>query len=164
MKEVAILLLLAVLLNGCGSGKPTAQSAAGGLWQAQLAGGEGNASGFTFNTQFTVASNGALSISDFEFINDNSSGTQSCFPINGGSVSGSMILTENMANDTVTGTMTFTVSSGANTLTLNGSSVTGTLVGNTLSGGMATGTWALTGSGTGGCVNASGSFTMSQTS
>ena len=162
MKRVAILLALSLLINGCGSGRPTAQSAAGGLWQAQLSGGAGNSSGFSFNTQFTVGGNGDLSISNFEFLNDNSN---SCFPIDGGTVSGNMALTQNMANNTVTGSMTFTVSSGGNTLTLggDGSSVTGTIVGTTLSDGMATGNWSLTGSG-GACPNATGSFTMTQTS
>jgi len=162
---VAILLLITLPIGGCGNGKPTAQSAAGGLWQAQLLGGAGNSSGFSFNTQFTVGGNGALSISNFEFLNvDTNVSQNSCFPINGGSVSGSMDLTQNMATNGVTGTMTFIVTAGGNTLTLNGTSVTGTIVGSTLSDGMATGTWSLAGSGTGGCVNASGSFTMAQTS
>jgi hypothetical protein len=156
MKEVAILLLAALLLNGCGTSKPTAQTAAGGVWSAQMSGGDGSASGFSFVTQFTVASNGALSFSSFEFINQ---GT--CFPLNGGTVSGSMTLTQNMATNQVTGSMTLTVASGGNTLTLTSSAVTGTLTGNTLSGGSAPGSWSLTG-GTG-CTDAAGSFTMTQT-
>jgi hypothetical protein len=160
MKEVAILLLVALLLNGCGSSKPTAQSAAGGVWSADLSGGEGSASGFSFIAQFTVASSGTLSIQNFQFLN-----MSSCFPIDplssGGTVSGSMDLTENMATDAVTGSMTFTVVGNGNTLTLTSSTVTGTISGTTLSGGAATGTWSLSG-GTG-CTGASGSFTMSQT-
>jgi hypothetical protein len=160
MKRIAIL-LLALLISGCGSGRPTAQSASGGLWQAQLSGGEGSASGFSFNTQFTVNSDDSLSISNFEFLNSNS-----CFPINGGTISGSMPgLTQNMANNTVNGTIMFTVTSGGNTLTLEptGSSVTGTIVGTTLSDGKAMGNWSLAGSG-GACPNATGSFSMTQTS
>ena len=34
MKEVAILLLVALLLNGCGSTSTATQTAAGGLWSA----------------------------------------------------------------------------------------------------------------------------------
>jgi hypothetical protein len=158
MNRVAILLLLTLLINGCGSGRPTAQSATGGLWQAQLSNGVGNSSGFSFNTQFTVGSNGDLSISNFEFLNDN---PNSCFPINGGSISGNMALTQNMATNGVTGTMMFTVTSSSNQLTLTGN-VTGTIVGTTLSGGAATGSWGLTG--TGGCSNATGFYTMKQSS
>ncbi len=158
MKRVAILLLMALFISGCGSGRPTAQSATGGLWQAQLSDGVGNSSGFSFNTQFTVGSNGDLSISNFEFLNDN---PNSCFPINGGSISGNMALTQNMATNGVTGTMTFTVTSSSNQLTLTGN-VTGTIVGTTLSGGAATGNWALTG--TGACSNATGPYTMKQSS
>jgi hypothetical protein len=158
MKRVAILLLMALLVNGCGSGRPTAQSASGGLWQAQLSDGVGSASGFSFNTQFTVGSNGDLSISNFEFLNDNPG---SCFPINGGTISGNMVLTQNMATNGVTGTMTFSVTSSSNTLSLTGN-VTGTIVGTTLSDGMATGNWSLTGAGA--CSNATGPYTMKQAS
>ncbi len=158
MKRVPILLLLAMLVNGCGSGRPTAQSATGGLWQAQLSNGIGNSSGFSFNTQFTVGSNGDLSISNFEFLNDN---PNSCFPINGGTISGNMLLTQNMATNGVTGSMTFTVTSSSNQLTLTGS-VTGTIVGTTLSAGTASGMWTLTG--TGACSDASGPYTMNQSS
>lgn len=159
MRKVAALLLLALLPSGCGSSKPTAQSAAGGVWSADLSGGEGSASGLSFITQFTVAGSGALSIQNFQFIN-----MESCFSIdprsNGGSVSGSMDLTENMATNAVTGSMTFTVVSGGNTLTLTSSAVTGTISGTTLSGGAATGTWSVSGSTS--CTG-SGSFTMTQT-
>jgi|HubBroStandDraft_6_1064221.scaffolds.fasta_scaffold1380248_2 hypothetical protein len=154
MKEVAILLLAALMLNGCGSSTPTAQSAAGGVWSASLSGGEGSASGFSFITQFTVDSSGTLSFSRFEFINQGN-----CFPLNGGAVSGSMGLTENMATDQVTGSMTLTVAANGNTLTLSSpDGVNGTLTGTTLSNGSVTGTWSVTG-GTG-CTDAAGSFTM----
>jgi hypothetical protein len=153
MKEVAIL-LLALVLNGCGSSRPTAQSVTGGVWSAVLSQGEGSASGFSFITQFTVDSSGTLSFSSFEFINQGN-----CFPLNGGAVSGNMGLTENMATDQVTGSMTLTVAGNGNTLTLSSpDGVTGTLTGTTLSNGSVTGTWSVTG-GTG-CNNGSGSFTM----
>src|SRR5258706_478560 len=87
MKEVAILLLITLVLNGCGSSsKTTVQTAAGATWQAEMLGGQGTASGFSFITQFTVGSDGALSITYFQFLNSNS--TQ-CFPVSGGPQSGS---------------------------------------------------------------------------
>jgi hypothetical protein len=162
MKEVAILLLVALMLNGCGhSSSPTAaQTAAGLSWQAQTVGGSGPACCFSFITQFTVNSDGSLSISNFQFDTHNST---SCFPDNGGTVTGSMNLTLNTTNNTVTGTFTFTIVSSDNTLTLNGN-VTGTESATTpLSSGSITGSWSLAGSGTpAGCSNASGSFTMTQ--
>jgi hypothetical protein len=155
MKEVAILLLFALLLNGCGTTTNT-QTAAGGTWQSVMSAGE--VTGLTFTTQFTVDSNGDLSISYFQFLNQGA-----CFPINGGSVSGSMILTENQTDYSVTGPFTYTVQSGGSTLSLTGN-VTGTengLNGGTLSSGTVTGTWTLTG-GTG-CDDAVGGiFTMTQ--
>jgi hypothetical protein len=161
MKEVAILLLAALLLNGCGGNNTTAtQTAAGGTWEAQMLGGSGPDSGFSFITQFTIGGGGTLSISTFQFINQSSA---QCFPVSGGSQAGTMSLTENTTNFTVTGTFSFTVQSAGNTLTLNGN-VTGTengLNGTTLSGGLVTGTWTLTG-GTGCNDTTGGSFTMKQ--
>lgn len=160
MKEVAILLLFALLLNGCSSGTTAAQTAAGGTWESQMLGGDGTASGFSFIAQFTVSANGALSISNFQFL---TSITGGCFPVTGGTESGTLDVTFNSA-DQVTGTFSFMVVSGGNTLTLTSTSVTGTLTGSssdTLSNGVITGTWALTG-GTG-CTGTSGTFTMTQT-
>jgi hypothetical protein len=161
MKEVAILLLVALLLNGCGSSTPTVQSTAGGTWEAQLLGGSGDVTAPSFVTVFTVNSNNSLNISSFEFLTHNNT---SCFPINGGTVSGQVVLTIN-TNDTVSGPFTFTVQSNGNTLTLDGT-VTGTaVVGSnnsaTLTGATMTGSWGVTG-GTG-CNDTGGSFTMSQT-
>ena len=160
MKEVAILLLITLMLNGCGSSSSTStstQTAAGGTWQAVLSGGQSTASGFSFITQFTVGGDGALSISYFQFLNSNS--TQ-CFPVSGGTQTGSMVLNINSSTNAVTGTFSFTVQSGGNTLSLTGS-VTGTESGTTLSGGSATGTWTLAG-GTGCSDPTGGSFTMTQ--
>ena len=158
MKEVAILLLITLMLNGCGSSTTTStQTAAGGTWEAQLLGGQGQSSGFSFITQFTVeGSGGSLSISGFQFLT-----AGACFPTTGGTESGSMNLTVNTSTNAVSGTLTYSVQSGGNTLTLNGTSVTGTESGTTLSGGSVTGTWTLAG-GTG-CNDATGgSFTMTQ--
>ncbi len=160
MKEVVVVLLVALMLNGCGSSTPTAQTASGGVWQSQMSGGAGESSGFSFVTQFTVGGNGALSISNFQFL---TSGT--CFPVNGGTESGTLVLTSNSA-DVVSGTFSFTITSGGNTLTLASTSVTGSYNPNTnepLTGGTIIGTWALQGS-TSSCTNAMGTFTMTQTS
>jgi hypothetical protein len=160
MKEVAILLLVALTLNGCGTTSTPVQTAAGGLWSAQMLGGDSPATGYSFITQFTVGGDGTLSVSYFQFLNLSST---PCFPINGGTVAGSMILTQNTTNFTVTGTFTLTVQSGGNTLTLNGT-VTGTengLNGSTLSGASITGTWTLAG-GTGCSDSTNTSFTMTQ--
>lgn len=157
MKEVAILLLATLMLNGCSnSSTPTAQTAASGVWSAQLPGGDGDSSGFSFTTQFTVNGDGSLNITYFQFL---TAGT--CFPVAGGTQTGSMTLTTNTSTNAVTGTFTYTVQSSGNTLTLNGT-VTGTASTTTLSGGSITGTWSLTGGS--GCNAASGSFTMKQTS
>jgi hypothetical protein len=158
MKEVAILLVVALMLNGCGSSSTTTQATATGVWSADLSGGIGSASGFSFTTQFTVNGNGSLNITSFQFL---TSGT--CFPITGGSQTGSMVLTTNTTTNAVTGTFTYTVQSGGNTLTLNGT-VTGNVALNTttFSGGSVTGTWAVTGAT--GCNVTGESFTMTQTS
>lgn len=155
MKEVATLLLVALML-GCGSSTPTTQTAASGVWSADLPGGTGPASGLSFTTQFTVNGDGTLNITYFQFLTN---GT--CFPISGGTQTGSMVLTTNTSNNTVTGPFTFTVTSGGNTLTLNGN-VTGTASATTLSGGSITGSWSLTGGS--GCNTSGESFTMTQTS
>jgi hypothetical protein len=161
MKEVAILLLVALLLNGCGTSSTATQTAAGGTWQAVSNGGFGLASGFSFITSFSVGGGGGgLSFSSFQFET-----AGHCFPVNGETPTATMTLTENPNTFAVTGTLTFTVQSGSNTLVLTGP-VTGTengLNGTTLSGAVATGTWTFTGSGTPtGCNDTSGSFTMTQ--
>jgi hypothetical protein len=156
MKEVAILLLLVLMLASCNS-TTAAQSGAGGIWQAQMLGGVGVASGFSFNTQFSVNGDGSLSVSNFQFLTSGQ-----CFPITV-APTGSMILTE-QNNNTVTGTFAFTIAANGNSLVLSGT-VTGTESGtNTqlLPGTNIFGTWTLTGSGS--CANAGGSFTMTQAS
>jgi hypothetical protein len=158
MKEVAILLLLALSLSGCGSSSSNkAQAAANDTWQAVLSGGIGAASGLSFNTQFTVNSNGSLNIESFQFLTEGS-----CFPVDGsGDVdSGTLDLTVNTTTNQVTGTFSYTVAAGGNTLALTGN-VSGTEVNSTLNGTSITGTWTLTG-GTG-CSDATGgSFTMTE--
>ena len=162
MKEVAVLLLLTLLLNSCSSSSTnTASTTPGITWQAQMDGGVGPDSGYSFITQFTLNSSGTLNITYFQFLNTNSS---QCFPVSGGSQTGQMTLTQNTTTLGVTGTMVYTVQSGGNTLTLNGSSVTGTLNvlnGTMLTGGIVTGTWSVTG-GTGCNDTTGGSFTMTQ--
>lgn len=158
MKEVAILLLLTVMLSGCGT-TPSVQAGVGGIWAAVLVGGEGQASGFSFNTQFTV-SGSALSFSSLEFLNNDPGG---CFPLSPAlsGDSGTADLSYNSADQLTNSSVTITVTSGGNTLTLTSISVTGTINTNTnvLSDGLITGTWALTGGA--GCTG-TGSFTMTQ--
>jgi hypothetical protein len=162
MKEVAVLLLVTFLLNGCGSSSNTTtpSTTPGVTWQAQVLGGSGPDSGYSFITQFTLNSGGTLNITYFQFLNTSSA---QCFPVSGGTQTGQMTLTQNTTTLAVTGTMVYTVQSGGNTLTLNGSSVTGTepLNGTALTGGLVTGTWSLTG-GTGCNDTTGGSFTMTQ--
>jgi hypothetical protein len=156
MKEVAILLLAALLLNGCSTSTTTAQTAASGVWNAELLGGSGEASGLSFTTQFTVSSNNSLNITFFQLLTQGS-----CFAVTGGTQTGTMTLTTNSTTMAVTGPFSYTEQSQGNTLTLTGA-VTGTESGTTLSGGSITGTWAVTG-GTG-CNASNGTFTMKQTS
>jgi hypothetical protein len=164
MKEVAILLLLAGALSGCGSSNAV-EAPSGSVWQAVLSGGIGTSSGFSFNTQFTVSSGGVLNISSFQLLN-----ADTCF----GNVStnnirpaGTLNVTFNSA-DQVTGTFAFTVPSATgDTITLTSTSVTGTVNANnydTLSGGSIIGTWALVPGSGSSCVSVTnGTFTMTQT-
>jgi hypothetical protein len=157
VKEVAILLLVALTFSSCNS-TTAAQSGAGGIWQSQMLGGVGPASGFSFNTQFTINGDGSLDISNFEFLTNGQ-----CFPVTGASPSGTMILTE-QTNDTVTGTFSYTVTANGNTLALTGT-VTGTESGSNtqlLPGTTIFGNWTLTG--TAPCNATGGSFTMAQAS
>jgi hypothetical protein len=161
MKEVAILLVAALLLNGCGSNSTTPTTAAD-IWSAKVLGGNGPASGFSFSTDFTLQSDGTLSLSTFQFYN-----AGPCFPVDGEAVTGSITdLEVNQNTYAVTGTLTFTVQSGSNTLNLTGPLTgTGGPSGNdVLTGGSVTGTWTFMGSGSpvAGCTNTTGSFTMTQ--
>jgi hypothetical protein len=162
MKEVAMLLVAALLLNGCGSSSTTTQTTAADLWSAEVLGGVGPASGFSFSTDFALNGDGSLSFSSFQFYN-----AGACFPANGEAVTGSIANLEVSQNTyAVTGTLTFTVQSGSNTLTLTGPLTgTGGPSGNVLTGGSVTGTWTFTGNGSPvGCSDTSGSFTMTQSS
>ncbi|MFZ0817009.1 MAG: hypothetical protein WAM78_15905 [Candidatus Sulfotelmatobacter sp.] len=163
MKEVAILLSLVLMLSGCGNTN-SVQAGVGGIWSAALTGGDGEASGFSFVSQFTL-SGSSISFSSLQFINFNQTGNQqeSCFPLSPptSSDTGTSQLSANSAGQ-VTGTMTITVTSGGNVLTLTSTTVSGTIntTTNVLSNGVVTGTWAITG--TTGCTGG-GTFTMTQT-
>jgi hypothetical protein len=160
MKEVAILLLLALLLNGCGS-NPTLQSTAGGIWEATLYGGISDGSGLSFITEFSVNSDGSLTVTSFQFLNLNQS-QGSCFPsVSAVTPTGKVVL-QLQNNDTVTGTINYVVNADGNTLTLSGP-VVGTAVvtqnysSESLTGATITGNWSLTG-----CTTSGGSFTMTE--
>ncbi len=160
MKEVAILLLAALLLNGCStSTSTTVQTPVGNGWQAAMAGGDGTSSGFSFNTFFTVGSGGALSISSTQLLN---SGT--CFGTSNIASGGTLNVTVNAAFQ-VSGTFSFTLTSSAgDVVTLSSNDVTGTVNTTTdaLSDGSIIGTWALAPASGSPCVVAGGSFTMTQ--
>ena len=174
MKKLAFvaLLALAIALCSCGSGTntPVKTTGAGGIWEAQLYGGTGQAALLDFTSQFSVGVDAsALDITSFAFINVNS-----CFPIlNSTSTageSGSANLTTSASNQ-VTGSLTYTInSSSGSVLSLNatpssnlpGSGVTGKSVNSALQNGVVIGTWGLTpGTGTTGCAG-SGTFVMCQ--
>lgn len=148
MKYVAILLLMVIILNGCSSTTTNASAAAAtasGNWQAEMSGGTGDASGLSFITAFSADGSGNMTITNFQFLTDGP-----CF-VSGETETGSLVVTTN-SNNVVTGTLTFTISSGnpaGNKLTLNG----------TESGTTITGTWQLTGSSD--CTSA-GTFSMTQ--
>jgi hypothetical protein len=169
MKAVAILMAAALLLNGCGN-STTVQEAPGAIWQAQLLGGKGQESGFSFNTQLGFNGNGSLTIANFQFLNFDSG--SSCFPVSGPKdVQTGSLTNFNFDQSTlaVTATFAFTIQSGGNTLTLAGplvgvASETGETGNNTitLTSGSVTGDWTFTGGGTPtGCSDTlTGSFTM----
>jgi hypothetical protein len=166
MKQVAILLLMAIMLNGCSSTK-TLQSTTTGIFQAVMYGGVGEASGFSFITNFTLNSNDTLNISSFQFLTENTVATKPCFPIFGGNVSGLIADYVVNTNDTISGNLTMIVKSGSNILTLTGvvtgtATVTGTPPNTqtTFTSLAVSGNWTLTGST--GCNNSGGSFTMTQ--
>src|SRR5260370_35457152 len=133
---VAIFLVAALTLAGCGSSNPTNIN---GNWTATLTGSQN----FNFTTSIIENSDGTVSVSKFSF-----SSNSSCF-VSGETETGTFALSGNF-NGKVTGKFGMIVTSGTpsgNTLTL-----TGDANGNTI-----TGTWTLTG--TSGCTG-SGTFTM----
>jgi hypothetical protein len=161
MKEVVILLLLAVMLSSCNNAN-TVQTGVGGIWQANLTGGDGTASGLSFITQFTVnGDSSTLSFSSLQLINNE---PDSCIPYSPSlsSDAGSVMLSYNSADQLINSSLTLTVTSGGNTLTLTSTSFTGTINTNTnvLTDGLVTGTWTIAGSP--GCIGG-GDFTMTQT-
>jgi len=163
MKEVAILLLVALLLNGCSS-STAVQTKSGTVWQAAMLGGAGTSSGFSFTTQFSLSSSGSLSISNFQLVNQEQ---DTCFGTSGISEAGTLNVTYNSA-DVVTGTFSFTMTSAAgDTVTLTSSDITGTI--NTATspytlntGATITGGWVLVPASGTPCVAASGTFTMTE--
>ncbi len=80
MKQVAILLLMALMLEWLQQ-HADLQSDDERIWQAQMLGGVGPASGFSFNTQFTVNSDATLNVSSFQFLTENSNGSPPVSPL-----------------------------------------------------------------------------------
>ncbi len=159
MKEVALLLLVAFSFTACSNPTATqqAQSAAAGIWSAEIQGGAGEASGFSFTTEFTLNANGSLVINYFQFLT-----TSTCFPVDGGQESGSLVLSSvNPSTGQVSGPFKYIVQASGNTLTLTGT-VSGTEVDGQppLSEGSIIGNWSL--KGTGVCNDSNGTFTMTQ--
>lgn len=158
MKQVVLFLLLAFAFSSCGapSIQQQAQSAAGGIWQAEILGGAGAESGFSFTTEFTLNTNGVLTITYFQFLN-----STKCFPVDGGTENGSMALNTNESTGQTFGAFKYNVQASGNTLTLTGN-VTGTEVDGQppLTSGSITGNWSLKGGS--GCNDSNGTFTMMQ--
>jgi len=145
MKQIAILLVMTVLLSGCGSSSTPSQTAPGSSWQLSTTGGAGDASGFSFIVQFTVNVDASLNITYFQFLTSNP-----CFAAVS-SENGTLIVTTN-AQGVLTGPFTFNVqasSPAGNSLTFMGNE----------DGTMITGSWTVAGSSS--CTG-NGSFTMTQ--
>lgn len=139
---VTVLLLLGLVLVGCGSNNPANLN---GTWNATLMSGS-TAPVFTFGTALSVSGNGSLNVTSFNFTTNSP-----CFA-GGETETGSFTMSGNFSGQTH-GSFGMTISSispSGNTMVLNG-----TDVGNTI-----TGTWTLTGSS--GCTG-SGTFTMNKT-
>jgi hypothetical protein len=135
-----ILLLLALLTTGCGSSSNSNSGNINGTWTASLTNPD-NSPAFAFTTNFTEASGGSISITNFTFTSNGS-----CFP-GTTTETGTFGLSGN-SNGNVTGTFGMNISS---TGTTNQLALQGTVNGNAI-----TGKWTLTG-GTG--CSGNGTFT-----
>jgi len=163
MKKFVIVGLLALgsFLAGCGTTR-TATTEAGGNWEATFAAGHPpvNETLFNFETTFSVSTNGAMQVTNLNFL---TSGP--CFPVSGlgDTVGGTWNVTSAVSDPTATANVTFTVQGGGNSLTLTGTAtgVTNT-VAQTTTWNAVTGTWTLTGNAncTGTTASPGGTFTM----
>jgi hypothetical protein len=118
MKILAFLSLLALMavaaaLSSCGSnqiqGLPT--SSISGNWEAQLTGGVGPAAALNFVTNFNLfVTNGSptqnVNVNDFSWIN-----TNPCFPNPPGGVAITVLLTNNINTQQITGSIVITIKS-----------------------------------------------------
>jgi len=175
MKKLGILFVLALELAVCGCGNTTPTStttttSANSNWEANLIDGKGQASLLNFVVGFSVSQSGPLTVTGISFFN-----AGACFATgsNAENVAGTATLITG-STDTVTGTLTMTVTSTTNgsVLTLgtsqNPATLTGTSNGTTtttgtLSNGVVVGSWSLTpGSSTTGCNSGGGTFVMCQ--
>ena len=140
---VAVVVVVGLVLIGCGSNNNSSANTVNGTWNASLMSG-GSTPVFAFGTSMTENNDGSLNITNFSFTT-----SSPCFASE--TESGSFTLGGNF-NGNVNGKFGMTVQSSTptgNTLTLSGA-----VSGNTI-----TGTWTLTGSS--GCTG-SGSFTMTK--
>ena len=140
-----ILLALAFLLAGCGSGSSSGNINGG--WTATLTDPNGQ-SEFAFTTSFTQGSGSNLNIVNFKFTT-----AGSCFTGDTTTQTGSFSFSGDF-NGNVTGTLGMTIST-QNLPTNNVLTLQGAVNGNTI-----TGTWTLTGAT--GCTG-NGTFTMNHT-
>ena len=140
---VALFVLVALVLTGCGS-NPTNPSNLSGTWNATLT-GNNNSTVLAFGTSLQINQDGSVSVVNFQFTTNSP-----CF-VRGETESGSFTLAGNF-NGQVNGNFGLIVRSGTpsgNTLTLTGSAA-----GNSISG-----NWTLNGNP--GCTG-SGTFTMTK--
>lgn len=120
MKKLAFLALLAIaaMLSSCGSNQiqelPT--SSISGNWEAQLTGGTGMVSNLNFLINFNlfVTNNSPtqnVNVNDFSWLNSNS-----CFPPVPNVTPPAVQLTNNINNQTITGSIVFTIKSPTGTI------------------------------------------------
>jgi hypothetical protein len=143
---IAIVLTWAALLTGCGSNSNSEN--VNGNWTANLTDSSGTTA-LSFTTSLTTNSDGTVTGTNLNFTTASPCFDSSATQTGGFSVSGT-------TNGVTTGAFTLTIQSG--TTTVNGTNtlnLQGTLNNNTV-----TGTWVLTGTGSG-CTG-SGNFTMTK--
>src|SRR5262249_739325 len=103
---IVVVLMLELLVVGCGNNTTTAETDNSGNWQAVLTGGAGEASVLSFNTAFTVNGDGSLAVTSIQFLT-----VGTCF-VSGATGSGTANVTTDATTGAISGTLTFVVQSG----------------------------------------------------